>query len=290
MSHAERRARLEWNGPMSIARQCRLLGISRRSAYAPPKRMPERDLALMRRMDELHLARPMCGARQMVFALRREGVRAGRSRVRRLMRLMGLSAVAPKPAASVKSPSHKVFPYLLRGLRIDRADQVWRSDITYVPVRGGFPHLAAVMDWTTRHVLSWRLSGGMGTEFCVAALHDALRAAGRGPEIFNTDQGVQFTGADFVRAVQSCGAQVPMDGKGRWMDNRFIERLWRSLKQESVYLRELSGGLDAHRVIAAWFEFHNHERPHAALCGDSPARVHERLRNGQACSGLDLAA
>lgn len=289
MSHAERRARLEWNGPMSIAQQCRLLGISRRSAYTVPKRMPERDLTLMRRMDELHLSRPMYGARQMVFALRREGIRAGRNRVRRLMRIMGLVAVAPKPSTSVKAPSHKVFPYFLRGLRIDRADQVWCADITYIPVQGGFLHLVAVMDWATRRILSWRLSSGMGSEFCVAALQDALRTAGRVPEMFNTDQGVQFTSADFVCAVQSCGAQVPMDDKGRWMDNRFIERAWRSLKQEAVYLHELSGGLDAHRVIAAWFEFYNHERPHAALGGDSPARVYERLRDGQ-CAGLKLAA
>ena len=243
----------------------------------------------MRRMDEIHAASPMYGARQIVFTLRREGIAAGRNRVRRLMRVMGLTAMVPKSAASVKAPLNKVFPYLLRGLRIDRLNQVWCADITYIPMRGGFMYLAAVMDWAMRCILSWRLSNGMGTAFCLDALYDALRLAGRGPEIFNTDQGVQFTSAEFVDAVQSCGTRVSMDGKGRWIDNRFMERIWRSLKHEAVYLQELANGFDAQRVIGQWFEFCNYERPHSALRGDSPGVVYDRLTQ-DADQGYRMAA
>ena len=272
---------------MSISRQCLLLGISRRSAYDTPRQASEADLSLMRRIDELHLAHPVRGARQMVLHLRRESVRVGRNRVRRLMRLMGLAAVAPKPSTSVKAPQNKVYPYLLRGLSIERPNQAWCADITYIPMRGGFLYLVAVMDWHTRCVLSWRLSNAMSADFCVDALQDALRDTGSAPEIFNTDQGVQFTSAEFVDAVQTCGAQVSMDGKGRWMDNVFIERLWRSLKHEAVHLHELANGIHAQEVIGAWFEFYNHIRPHRALNGDSPAIAYGRAANepGQAALG-----
>lgn len=278
MSHAERKAMINGNSTMSVTMRCKWLGISRRSAYTPPRRQAsDADLKLMRLIDAEHTAHPTFGPKQMVRRLQRLNVRTGRNRVRRLMRLMGLSAVLPKRHGGGKAKPHKVFPCLLRGLTIDRPDQVWCADITYIPMGSGFLYLVAVMDWATRCVLSWRLSNGMGAAFCVDALQDALRSTGRAPWAFNTDQGVQFTSAEFVSAVQACGARVSMDGKGCWMDNVFIERLWRSLKQEAVHLHDLSNGLAARRVIGEWFEFHNNARPHTALDGDSPARVYERL-------------
>ena len=195
--------------------------------------------------------------------------------MRRLMRLMGISSVSPKPRTSVKAPGGKVFPHLLRDAPVVRADQAWCADITYIPMRPGFLCLVAVMDWHTRAVLSWRLSNSMEASFCVAALEDALRSTGRRPETFNTDQGVQFTSAAFVDAVQGCGARMSMDGKGQWRDNVCIERLWRSLKHEAVHPRDLGNGLDAHGVIAEWMEFHNHVRPHSAHDGNSPMAVHQ---------------
>ena len=228
----------------------------------------------MRRMDEIHLGRPFHGSRQMVRQLRREGFCAGRRKVRRLMRMMGLIAVAPKPATSVKAPSHKVFPYLLRGLEITEPNQVWCTDITYIPTRHGFLYLVAVMDWATRFVLSWRLSNSMDVGFCLDALADALRG-GAAPGIFNTDQGVQFTSAAFTEAVQACGAQVSMDGKGRWVDNVMVERLWRSLKCEAVHLHELADGLEAHRVIGSWMAFYNDCRPHSSLEDRTPRMAYE---------------
>ena len=278
MSHAERRNLLEWGGPMSIAQQCRILGISRRSAYASPRQASAADLELMRRMDELHTEHPFHGSRQIVNHLWLEGVCVGRHRVRRMMRIMGLRAVSPKPRTSVKAAGHQVFPYLLEDLCIDQPDQVWCADITYIPMHDGFLYLVAVMDWATRFVLSWRLSNSMETGFCVAALEDALHRADAPPSIFNTDQGAQFTSAAFVDAVQGCGAKVSMDGKGRWVDNVFIERLWRSLKCEAVHLHELANGIQANQVIGGWMEFHNHVRPHGALGGITPAMAYERKR------------
>ena len=211
--------------PMSIAKQCRLAGVSRTAAYRPTaKRTSSADLALMRRIDELHTAHPFHGARQIMAALRLENKRTGRNRVRRLMRIMRLSAVAPKPQTSVKAPSHKVFPYLLGDGAVTEPDQAWCADITCIPVRKGFMHLVAVMDWATRFVLSWRLSNSMSVGFCLDALHDAL-AGGSAPGAFNTDQGSQFTSAAFTAAVMASGARVSTDGRGRWIDNRFIERL-----------------------------------------------------------------
>ena len=211
---------------MSISSQCRLLGVARRAYYRPTPQLSAQDLALTRLIDEKHLAHPVYGSRQMKRALALDGVRVGRRKVRRLMRIMGAEAVAPKPATSVASPAHKVYPYLLRGVAVTEANQVWCADITYIPIRGGFLYLVAVMDWATRFVLAWRLSNCMDAGFCVDALHDALSGY-PAPGIFNTDQGAQFTSTAFTSAVQSAGAQVSMDGRGRWMDNRFIERLWR---------------------------------------------------------------
>ncbi len=210
----------------------------------------------MRRIDALFLKYPFYGSRQMARQLRREGVRVGRHRVRRLMRLMGLEAIYQTPRTSVPHPAHRIYPYLLNGMAIDRANQVWCADITYIPVQRGFLYLVAIMDWTTRHVLSWRLSNTMDAGFCVEALREALFRYGR-PEIFNTDQGSQFTSLDFTATLNNAGITISMDGRGRCMDNIFIERLWRSLKYEAVYLHELTDGFKAERVIGEWIDFYN---------------------------------
>ena len=278
---------IERDGPLSLSRQCALLGVSRSSQYYRPKGESAEDLALMRRMDELHMAYPFYGSRQLMRHLRREGVAAGRHRIRRLMRLMGMEAIYRRPRTSVVSPEHRVFPYLLRGLTISRADHVWCADITYVPVTQGFFYLVAVMDWATRHVLAWRLSNTMDASFCVQALDDAL--GWRAPEILNTDQGSQFTSEAFADRVLGAGVRFSMDGRGRFLDNIFIERLWRSLKYEAVYLYELRDGPDAQRIIGSWIDFYNkcartrrwadgrRARPiaKARRCGeDDPARRH----------------
>lgn len=274
MSRKERLSRIEANGPLSIARQCRLLGLPRSAHYRPAPSVPERDLALMRRIDEKHLAHPVCGARQMRRALALDGEHVGLRRVRRLMRIMGAAAVAPKPRTSVAAPNHKVFPYLLRDVDVTAPNHVWCADITCVPIQGGFMYLVAVMDWATRFVLSWRLSNCMEAGFCVDALHDAL-SGGAAPGILNTDQGSQFTSLAFTSAVQASGARVSMDGRGRWLDNRFIERLWRSLKCEAVHLHDLRSGADALRVIGDWFRHYNRARPHSALGGITPSMAYE---------------
>ncbi|WP_420634322.1 IS3 family transposase [Candidatus Palauibacter sp.] len=276
LSRAERGRMIERDGPLSLSRQCALLAVSRSSLYYRPKGESAENLALMRRMDELHMAYPFYGSRQLVRHLRREGVAAGRHRIRRLMRLMGVEATYRRPRTSVASPEHRVFPYLLRGLAISRADHVWCADITYVPVTQGFFYLVAVMDWATRHVLAWRLSNTMDASFCVEALDDAL--GWRAPEILNTDQGAQFTSEAFADRVLGAGAAFSMDGRGRFLDNIFIERLWRSLKYEAVYLHELRDGLDAERIIGSWFDFYNEVRPHSSLGGRTPG---EAYRNGE---------
>ena len=244
---------VERDGTLRISRQCALLPISRSSVYYKPRGESAENLALMRQMDALSLQYPFYGSRQMARHLRREGVVVGRRRVRRLMRLMGLEAIYRKPRTSVAQRDHHVYPYLLGSLTIDRPDQVWCADITYIPLSAGFLYLVAVMDWASRHVLAWRLSNTMDTGFCVEALEAALQTGT--PEIFNTDQGAQFTSAVFTERVQAAGAQCSMDGRGRCLDNVFIERLWRSLKYEAVYLHELADGFAAERVIAAWMTF-----------------------------------
>ncbi|WP_420636246.1 IS3 family transposase [Candidatus Palauibacter sp.] len=275
LSRSERVRMIERDGPPSLSRQCALLGVSRSSRYYRPKGESAENLALMRRMDELHMDYPFYGSRQMMRHLRREGVVVGRHRIRRLMRLMGMEATYRRPRTSVASPEHRVFPYLLRGLAISRADHVWCADITYVPVTQGFFYLVAVMDWATRHVLAWRLSNTMDASFCVDALDDALGR--RAPEILNTDQGAQFTSEAFAERVLGAGAAFSMDGRGRFLDNIFIERLWRSLKYEAVYLHELRNGPDAERIIGSWFDFYNEVRPHSSLGGRTPG---EAYRNG----------
>jgi len=277
MSREERKATITRDHPdLSLSRQCRLLSISRSSFYYTAKGESAENLALMRRIDELFLKYPFYGSRQMARRLHRDGIRVGRHRVRRLMRLMGLAAIYQAPRTSVPHPAHRVYPYLLRNLAITRSNQVWCADITYIPVQHGFLYLVAVMDWATRHVLSWRLSNTMDAGFCVAALAEALARYGR-PEIFNTDQGSQFTGRDFTQTLKDADVAISMDGRGRCMDNIFIERLWRSLKYEAVYLHELTDGFVAERVIADWISFYNTERPHSALAGRTPAEAyHDR--------------
>ena len=289
MSRGERKAMIARDRPgLSLSRQCRLLTISRSSFYYAPKGESPVNLALMRRIDELFLKYPFYGSRQMVRQLRRDGVRAGRHRVRRLMRLMGLQAIYQAPRTSDPHPSHRVYPYLLKGMAIERPNQVWCADITYIPVRRGFLYLVAIMDWATRHVLAWRLSNTMDASFCVEALAEALGRYGR-PEIFNTDQGSQFTGRDFTGALKDADVAISMDGRGRYMDNIFIERLWRSLKYEAVYLHELTDGFKAERVIGEWIDFYNSalERPHyqrtaGSLRLASLGRTH---RHGSQCTG-----
>jgi len=278
MSRGERKAMIGRDHPgPSLSRQCELLSIGRSSFYYAPKGESAGNLALMRRIDELFLKYPFYGSRQMARHLRRDGICAGRHRVRRLMRLMGLQAIYQAPRTSDPHPEHRIYPYLLGGLAIDRPNQVWCADITYIPVQRGFLYLVAIMDWATRHVLAWRLSNTMDASFCVAALGEALARYGK-PEIFNTDQGSQFTSLDFTGALKAAGVEISMDGRGRCMDNIFIERLWRSLKYEAVYLHELTDGFVAERVIGDWIGFYNTGRPHSSLDGQTPAEAYRAGR------------
>ena len=278
MSRGERKAMIRRDHPdLSLSRRCRLLTISRSSFYYAPKGESPSSLALMRRIDELFLKYPFYGSRQMVRHLRCEGLCVGRHGVRRLMRLTGLEAIYQAPRTSAPHPEHRIYPYLLRNLAVDRANQVWCADITYIPVSRGFLYLVAIMDWATRHVLSWRLSNTMDAAFCVDALNEALARYSR-PEIFNTDQGSQFTSFDFTDVLKGAEVTISMDGRGRYMDNIFIERLWRSLKYEAVYLHELTDGFKAERVIGDWIDFYNTERPHSALADRTPAEAYRTGR------------
>ena len=258
---------------LSLSRQCRLLSLGRSSLYYEPKGESAETLLLMRRIDELFLKYPFYGARRMALHLRREGVRIGRRRAARLMRLMGLQAIYRAPRTSAPHPEHRIYPYLLRGLAIERPNHVWCADITYIPVNRGFLYLVAIMDWASRYVLAWRLSNTLDASFCTDALDEALARHGK-PEIFNTDQGSQFTSFAFTGRLQAAGIRVSMDGRGRCMDNIFIERLWPSLKYEAVYLHEIADGLIARRLIGDWVRFYNLERPHAALDGRTPAEAY----------------
>ena len=259
---------------LSIVRQCELVSISRSSFYFTGKGESPLNLKLMRLIDEQFLETPFYGSRQMTRHLVRRGYQVGRKRVRRLMRQLGLSALYQAPKTSLKHPHHKVYPYLLRGLAIDRPTQVWCADITYIPMRRGFLYLVAIMDWHSRKVLSWRLSNTMEASFCVEALEEALACYGP-PRIFNTDQGSQFTSLEWVETLKQAGVEVSMDGKGRWMDNVFIERLWRSLKYECVYLNAWETGGEARAGINRWMGFYNTERPHSTLDGRTPDEAYD---------------
>jgi len=267
---SERKAMLEpGNADLSLSRQCKLLSISRSSAYYRPKGESAETLALMRRIDELFMAYPFYASRQMQAALALEGIAAGRHRVRRLMGLMGLQAIYQKPNTSKPHPEHRVYSYKLRKLSITRPNHVWCTDITYIPMQRGFLYLVAIMDWATRRVLSWQLSNTLDTRFCLEALDEAIEAYGP-PQIFNSDQGSQFTSLAFTSRLKAAGITISMDGRGRYLDNIFIERLWRSLKYEAVYLHEMGNGHSAQSVIGDWINFYNHKRPHSALDGNTP--------------------
>jgi putative transposase len=266
---------IEPKGSLSLVRQCQLMSISRSSYYFTGKGESHLNLSLMRMIDEQFLETPWYGSRQMARWLKRHGYCVSRKRTRRLMRKMGLHPIYQKPRTTVPHPDHKIYPYLLRDLLIDRPNQVWCADITYIPMRRGFLYLVAIMDWQSRKVLSWRLSNSMETSFCVEALEDAMTRYGT-PGIFNTDQGSQFTSFDFTEALKDAGVRISMDGKGRWMDNVFIERLWRSLKYELVYLNAFETGSEVRAGINWWMEYYNSRRPHSTFDGATPDEVYNR--------------
>jgi putative transposase len=257
---------------LSIRRQCAMLGVSRSGVYRKPRPANDNDPEAMRRIDVLFTARPFFGARRIARTLTEEGFPIERKRVRRLMRLMGIEALGPKPRTSNPAPGHKIYPYLLRNMTIERPNQVWAADITYIPIGRGFLYLVAVIDWASRAVLSWRLSNTIDASFCLAALEEALARYGK-PEIFNTDQGSQFTSADFTGALLQAGVRISMDGRGRWMDNVFIERIWRSLKYEDIYLKGYADGNEAKAGIGEYFAFYNERRFHQAHGYRAPMAV-----------------
>ena len=261
---------------LSIVRQCRLLSISRSTWYYEPVPESEATLALMQMIDTVFLDCPWYGSRQMVRHLGRIGHEVGRHRVRRLMAKMGLAAIYQRPRTSDPHPEHRIYPYLLRKLAITRPNHVWCTDITYLPMRRGFLYLVAIMDWATRKVLAWRVSNTMDADFCVEALKEAPARYGK-PEIFNTDQGSQFTGFAFTGVLQAVDIKISMDGRGRWMDNVFIERLWRSLKYECVYLNDFETGSDLRNGVGRWFDYYNNHRPHSTLAGRTPTEAYGQI-------------
>lgn len=254
---------------MTIQQQCGLLGLPRSTYYYEPRPESAENLRLLRRLDELYLEYPFFGSRRMAVTLE-----VNRKRIQRLMRILGIEALYPKPNLSRPGPGHEIYPYLLRGVSIERPNQVWSTDITYVPMRGGFLYLVAVMDWFSRFVLSWELSNTMETGFCLAALESAFRCGQ--PEIWNSDQGSQFTSADFLAPLKKRAIGISMDGRGRALDNVFIERLWRSLKYELIYPGDFSDGADLLAALDRYFHFYNHRRPHQALGYRTPADLFPR--------------
>ena len=257
---------------LSVRRQCELLGLSRSSLYYEPGGEAAEDLRLMRRVDEQYTARPFYGSRRMTIWLNEQGEGVNRKRVQRLMRVMGLEAIYPKPRLSLAGKGHRIYPYLLRGVKVERKDQVWSTDITYMAMPSGFMYLAAVIDWFSRYVIGWRLSNTLDGAFCLEVLEDALR--GGRPEVFDTDQGVQFTAAAFTGRLESAGVAVSMDGRGRALDNAFVERLWRSVKYEDIYIQGYDTVPGLHRGLARYFAFYNDERPHQSLGYRTPAAVY----------------
>jgi len=259
--------------PVSISEQCRLLGVSRSGYYYEAQGESEENLAIMKRIDELYMDNPAWGSRQMRDRLRLEGNKVNRKRIQRLMRLMGIEALYPKKNLSRPHPDHKVYPYLLRGLDIDRPDMVWCADITYIRLRHGFAYLVAVLDWHSRKVLSWELSNTMDVHFCASALDKAIERFGK-PEIFNTDQGSQFTSEKFTDILNDNKIRISMDGKGRALDNVIIERFWRSLKYEEVFLKEYSNMIECREGIADYIRKYNSFRPHSSIGGITPDMVY----------------
>jgi putative transposase len=286
---------IEQPNPLPLTRQCELLGLSRAALYYRPAVVSDYELELMALIDRQYLRAPFYGSRRMTAWLQTQGHMVNRKRVQRLMRLMGIEAIYQRQRTSRPAPDHRIFPYLLRGLVIERVNQVWAADICYIPMAHGFLYLVAVMDWVSRYVLAWRLSNLLDSSFCIEALEDALSQSR--PEIFNTDQGSQFTGDDFTDVLRVHGIAISMDGRGRFSDNIFVERLWRSLKYEDVYLKAYQDVAEARRSIAAYFGFYNHERLHQALGYRTPRQVFEgalqvaKLRRGRktACAGPEEA-
>lgn len=270
---SERRALIDHEDAVPVVRQCQLLDISRSTAYYHPQGLSEDDLALMRRIDEIHLEFPFYGSRRIRDELRDRGHHVNRKRVQRLMRLMGLVALYPKPRTSAPGVGHKIYPYRLRGLTIERPNQVWAADICYVPMAKGFLYLVAIMDWYSRKVLAWRVSNTLDTEFCVEALEEALARYGA-PEIFNTDQGAQFTSQAFTDVLKRHEITISMDGKGRWIDNVFVERLWRSVKYEDIYLRAYETPKALRQGLDRYFTFYNTRRRHTTLDRRTPDAVY----------------
>jgi len=258
---------------LPLTRQAGLLQLSRSSVYYLPRPVPPARLAIMRRIDELHLEHPFAGSRMLRDLLRAEGITIGRLAVATLMRRMGIEALYRRPSTSKPAPGHKIHPYLLRGLVVDRPNQVWAMDITYIPMARGFVYLAAVMDWFSRRVLAWRLSITLETEFCLDAVQEALARHGK-PEIFNTDQGSQFTSAAFTGMLAERAIAISMDGRGAWRDNVFVERLWRSVKYEEVYLRAYDSVSDARASLGRYLDFYNARRPHSSLGARTPERAY----------------
>jgi putative transposase len=260
---------IDSNHDLPVARQAKVLNISRGSVYYKPRPVPASDLAIMRRIDELHLDCPFAGSRMLRDMLRREGFTIGRRHVATLMKRIGIEAIYRRPNTSKPAPGHKIYPYLLRGLKVARPNQVWAMDITYIPMARGFVYLAAAVDWFSRRVLAWRLSITMETAFCIEALEEALAKHGR-PEIFNTDQGSQFTSADFTGVLLNAGIAISMDGKGAWRDNVFVERIWKSVKYEEVYLRAYGSVGEARASLGRYLDFYNRRRPHSSLDRHTP--------------------
>ena len=270
---SERKAMIKGKQKLSVVRQCGLLAVPRSSVYARSQAASEADLALMRQLDALYLQWPFYGSRRLCVELRHRGYGVNRKRVQRLMRKMGLRAIYPKPRTSQPGKEHKVYPYLLRGLNIDRSNQVWASDICYIPMAQGFMYLTVIMDWHSRRVLAWRVSNTLETEACVEALQEALGSYGA-PEIFNTDQGAQYTSEAFTAVLKAHGVRIRMDGKGRWVDNVFVERLWRSVKYEDVYLRAYDTPATLCAGLASYFQFYNNVRRHQTLNRQTPDTVY----------------
>ena len=258
---------------LPIARQAKALNLSRGSVYYLPRPVPASDLALMRRMDKLHLEFPFAGSRMVRDLLNAEGITIGRRHVATLMKRMDITALYRRPNTSKPAPGHKVYPYLLRNLAVTRPNQVWAMDITYIPMARGFVYLAAVVDWFSRRVLAWRVSITLEAEFCIEAVTEALARHGK-PEIFNSDQGSQFTSADFTGLLLERGIAISMDGRGAWRDNVFVERLWRSVKYEEVYLRAYDTVTDARASLARYFGFYNSRRPHSSLDRQTPDQAY----------------
>jgi putative transposase len=280
---------IERPGPLSLRRQCVLLGLNRAALYYRPVTVRASALELMALLDRQYLRTPFYGWRRMTVWRQTQGHMVNRKRVQHLMQRMGLAAIYQRPRTSRPAPEHRIYPYLLRGLAITRVNQVWAADITYIPMAHGFLYLVAVLDWVSRYVLAWRLSNLLDTSFCVAAVEEAL-STGR-PEIFNTDQGSQFTDSDFTGVLRDHGVAISMDGRGRFSDNIFVERLWRSLKYEEIYLRAYASVAEARQAIAAYFEFYNNERLHQALDYRAPRQVFEEaLRDISSARGINAGA